>query len=71
VRYDDPEEKKEKLTKELNNGRLAMLAIMGEMVRQMCFAVSAYILKLAVYRYRTSSLTSLSLGLLPKRNLFE
>jgi light-harvesting complex I chlorophyll a/b binding protein 1 len=35
VRYDDPEVKKAKLTSEIKNGRLAMMAIMGMMVQEM------------------------------------
>jgi Chlorophyll A-B binding protein len=32
VRYSDPDVKQDKLNKELNNGRLAQMAIMGMMV---------------------------------------
>ena len=35
VRYDDPEVKRAKLTSEIKNGRLAMMAIMGMMVQEM------------------------------------
>ena len=38
-RYDDPVEKEAKLTSELKNGRLAMMAIMGELVQQKIWGV--------------------------------
>eukprot|EP00616_Rhizochromulina_sp_CCMP1243_P009872 CAMPEP_0118973606 /NCGR_PEP_ID=MMETSP1173-20130426/10562_1 /TAXON_ID=1034831 /ORGANISM="Rhizochromulina marina cf, Strain CCMP1243" /LENGTH=212 /DNA_ID=CAMNT_0006923287 /DNA_START=23 /DNA_END=661 /DNA_ORIENTATION=+ len=37
VRYDDPEVKNKKLTSEIKNGRLAMMAIMGMMVQEMVY----------------------------------
>merc|ERR1712006_50704 len=38
-RYSDPAERDAKLTSELKNGRLAMMAIMGQMVQQKVWGV--------------------------------
>ena len=39
-RYSDPAERDAKLTSELKNGRLAMMAIMGQMVQQMIWGTA-------------------------------